>query len=140
MKYLWYSSFVFLLIFLFAACDKDDPEPTPLPANTYNVNYSISIFGGYNQMQLWYFTPGNLKQYEVNPKLPLEEYFYNFNILDSVGLNLTVVPMPNRSMYVNYNVNITKDTSYLSIYSFSDTIVTGPNPDTLYFSYGGRID
>ena len=84
--------------------------------------------------------PGNLKEFKSNPKLPMEMHYNNFNILDSVGINIAVLPMPNRNMFVNYTIHVTKDTSYLSIYNFSDTIATGSNPDTLYFGYADRID
>ncbi len=141
MKYLWYLSIVFLLLALLAACDKDDPEPTPQPpSTTYNVNYSISIFGGYNNLQMWYFMPGNLKEFKSNPKLPMEMHYNNFNILDSVAVHAAVLPMPNRQLIIHYSVDITKDTSYSNFYNFSDTIVTGPNTDTLYFDYFTRID
>jgi len=129
-----------MLALAFSGCKDDDPSlPQPEPTS-YTVYYSLSIFGGYNDLQMSYFSAGNSKIFKSNPKLPWEETISNFNILDSVALRAAILPIPNKTVSIEYSINITKGSGYSNLNTFTDTITAGSNPDTLYFNFVDRID
>lgn len=132
-----------LVIGLFwVGCKKDEvenPAPDPQPT-TYRVSYSLSIFGGYDSLEMSYFEANNVKRFKSAIKLPWEEAFSNYNILDSVALRVNFTPLPNRTVTYEYEVKITKGSEFIDGNSFSTTMNTGQNPSPILIGWVSRID
>ncbi|MCF8366138.1 MAG: hypothetical protein K9H16_10165 [Bacteroidales bacterium] len=121
----------------FSGCKSDSdvkPTPNPVPVN-YTVFYSLSIFGGYDSLELSYFEANNMKRTDSSPKIPWEETFYNYLAIDSVALKVSFLPLPNRTLTYEYEINITRGSEYINGTSFSATIETGENPESVLINF-----
>lgn len=127
-------------IFL-AGCGDDDenPEPTPVP-ETYNVTYSLSVFGGYDDLQVSYFAPHDIRRIKSNPKTPWTEVFTDYRLLDSVALNITIAPLPNKTLNYDWEVRITKGGELIDLNSDSQSGTTGDNPQPVYIEWKQIIE
>lgn len=131
-----------LMTILFAACDdknNDDPVPTPVP-DTYSVSYSFSVFGGYDDLQLSYFAPQETRRIKSNPKTPWSESLSNYRKLDSVALNVTLLPIANRTITYEWEVRITKGGDLIDLNQNSETETIGENPQPIYIEWKQVIE
>lgn len=139
------ATFLFIILvqmIFFSGCNNDSNEnPTPDPQpDTYTVFYSLSVFGGYNGLELSYFEANNVKRTDTSPKIPWEATFYNYIAIDSVALRVNFLPLPNRTLTYEYEIKITKGSEYINGSSFSTTLDTGPNPDPVFINFASRAN
>jgi hypothetical protein len=131
-----------LMLLIFAACsdnENDDPEPAP-PADNYTVTYSFSVFGGYDDLQLSYFAPEEIRRIKSNPKTPWSESLSNYRKLDSVALNVTLFPIANRTITYEWEVRITQGGNSIDLNGSSETETFGDNPQPIYINWNQVIE
>ncbi len=76
--------------------------------------FGMCIFGGYDSLDMSYFEANNVKRFRSDIKLPWEEAFSNYNVLDSVALRVNFTPMPNRTVTYVYDIKITKGSELIA--------------------------
>lgn len=131
-----------LIIIVATACsdkDNDNPQPVPVP-DTYSVSYSFSVFGGYDDLQISYFAPQEIRRIKSNPKTPWSESSSDYRILDSVALNITLLPLANRTITYEWEVRITKGGDLIDMEGESETETFGENPQPINIDWDQVIE
>ncbi len=136
--------YIFLILafgLFFTGCkdDSSDPQPTPQPT-TYTVAYSLSVFGGHDDLQISYFEANNVKRQKTNPKTPWEETFNNYNKIDSVAFRASFIPGANKTVNYEWSVKITQSSGLINEGGGSQTVVTEENPPPIYINWAAIIE
>lgn len=127
--------FVIVSVVFYVGCENDDdPEPTPT-VDTYSVTYSLSVFGGYDSLEISYFFPHDQRRITTNPKTPWSETWTDYRLLDSVALNVTIFPLANRTMNYEWEVQVKKGGELINYAGDEQSSTTGENPDPVYIEH-----
>lgn len=124
----------FSIIFISGCGNDDDPEPVPV-VDTYSVTYSLSVFGGYDSLEISYFAPHGLRSVKLNPKTPWSQNLVDYRLLDSVAMNVKILPLANRILNYEWEVKITKAGDLINLNGDSESMTTGDNPEYVYIDW-----
>lgn len=139
-KVVFLAALMMTLIFV-SGCKEDEGDaPAPAPSFYYTVTYSLSVFGGYDDLQVSYFAPRDIRQIKSNPKTPWSDAFSDYSKLDSVALNVSIIPLANRIVNYEWEVRISKDGNLFDLNSGSASATTGENPQPIYIDWRQIIE
>ena len=131
---------LFTLIFLTGCNEDKDDNPQPVPSEHYSVTYSLNAFGGIGDLQISYFAPREIRRVKSNPKTPWSESLTEYWLLDSVALNVEMIPLANKTVNYEWEVRISKGGELLDLNSGSESISTGENPQPIYIDWRQIIE
>lgn len=134
------ATLIISLIFVTGCKDDGGDDPQPVPSLTYTVTYSLSVFGGYDDLQVSYFAPREIRRIKSNPKTPWSDSFTEYSKLDSVALNVSIMPLANRIVNYEWEVRISKDGDLFDLNSGSASTTIGENPQPIYIDWRQIIE
>jgi hypothetical protein len=139
-KFAFLAILISVLIFVIGCKEEENDNPPPAPSLYYTVTYSLSVFGGYDDLQVSYFAPREVRRIKSNPKTPWSESLSDYVKLDSVAINVSILPIANRIVNYEWEVRISKDGDLFDLNSGSASATVGENPEPIYINWRQIIE